>query len=243
MKTKAYLAHLFTITLALGTNISVADESSIRKSLEAAYPKMHIDNISKTPYGGLYEVFVGGQIIYTDEAASFLLVEGKLVDIKAKRDVTSERMQDLTKIDFSSLPMEQAIKVVKGNGSRKLVVFSDPDCPFCKRLEQKELANLNDVTIYTFLLPLPDLHPDATNKAKAIWCASDRAKAWTDWVLKNQLAKTDVNCETPIDSIAKLARTHAVSSTPTLFFQNGKRMLGAQPYQEIEKALVSATNK
>ena len=166
-----------------------ADEASLRKAIESAYPKMSVESVVKTPYAGLYEVYMNGQIVYTDEKFSFLIAEGHLVDSKTKKDVTTDRLADLSKIDFASLPLEQAIKVVKGNGSRKMAVFSDPDCPFCKRLEQNELSNITDVTIYTFLMPLDQLHPDAANKAKAIWCSADRAKSWQDWVLNGQLPK------------------------------------------------------
>jgi thiol:disulfide interchange protein DsbC len=138
------------------------------------------------------------------------------------------------------LPLDQAIKVVKGNGSRKLVVFSDVDCPFCKRLEQNELANITDVTVYTFLYPILQLHPDSANKSKAIWCASNRVKAWQDWILNNKLPSSAGNCEVPIEKIGELARKLGVTSTPTLIFADGKRMLGAQPYKEIELALVAS---
>lgn len=215
-----------------------ADEASLRKAIESAYPKMSVESVVKTPYAGLYEVYMNGQIVYTDERFSFLIAEGHLVDSKTKKDVTTERLADLSKIDFASLPLEQAIKVVKGNGSRKMAVFSDPDCPFCKRLEQNELSNITDVTIYTFLMPLDQLHPDAANKAKAIWCSADRAKSWQDWVLNGQLPKKSSNCDAPLDKVATLARKLGVTSTPTIFFADGKRMLGAYPAAEIEKALV-----
>jgi thiol:disulfide interchange protein DsbC len=124
-----------------------------------------------------------------------------------------------------------------------MAVFSDPDCPFCKRLEQNELSNITDVTIYTFLMPLEQLHPDAANKAKAIWCAPDRSKAWQDWALNNQLPKKTANCEAPIEKVANLAKRLGVTSTPTIFFADGKRMLGAYPAAEIEKALVASPKK
>jgi len=232
----------FTLLTAFATLV-IADEISVKKAVEAAYPKFKVESVTKTSYAGLYEVFMGGQIIYTDEKMSFLIAEGRVVDPKTKKDITGERLEELTKIDFSSLPLEQAIKVVKGNGSRKLVVFSDVDCPYCKRLEQNELANISDVTVYTFLYPIAQLHPEAAAKSKSIWCATNRVKAWEDWIFRNQLPKTTGNCEVPLEKVAELARKINVSSTPTLIFADGKRMLGAQPYKEIERALLSASKK
>ena len=209
--------------------VAMADEASVKKAVEAAYPRFKVESVTKTGYAGLYEVFMGGQIIYTDEKMTFLIAEGHLVDPKTKKDITGDRLEELTKIDFSSLPLEQAIKVVKGNGSRKLVVFSDVDCPYCKRLEQNELVNITDVTIYTFLYPLQQLHPDAVAKSKSIWCASNRTKAWEDWILNNQLPKSAATCEVPLEKVGELARKIGVVSTPTLIFSDGRRMAGAQP--------------
>ena len=237
MSTRKWLSAL----LLLGVSVATwADEASLRKVIEAAYPKFKVDSVVKTPYGGLYEVFMGGQIIYTDDKFSFLIAEGRLVDPKTKKDLTGERMDELTKIDFNSLPLDQAIKVVKGNGSRKLVVFSDVDCPFCKRLEQRELSGINDVTIYTFLYPIEQLHPDAANKSRSIWCASNRVKAWNEWIFNNKLPETTSKCDVPLEKVGELARKVGVNSTPTMFFENGKRMLGAQPRDEIEKSLQAA---
>ena len=224
-------------------NVAMADEASLKKAVEAAYPKFKVESVTKTPYAGLYEVFMGGQIVYTDEKLTFLIAEGRLVDPKSKKDVTGERMEELTKIDFNSLPLDQAIKVVKGNGSRKLVVFSDVDCPYCKRLEQKELSQMTDVTVYTFLYPLVQLHPDSAEKSKSIWCASNRVKAWNDWILNNQLPATTGNCDVPLERVGELARKLGVTSTPTLIFADGKRMQGAQPYKEIEKSMQAAAKK
>ncbi len=232
----------FTL-LSVLTSLALADEMSVKKAVEAAYPKFKVESVSKTPYAGLYEVFMGGQIIYTDEKMTFLIAEGRLVDPKTKKDITGERMEELTKIDFNSLPLEQAIKVVKGNGSRKLVVFSDVDCPYCKRLEQNELTNITDVTIYTFLYPIEQLHPDAASKSKLIWCANNRVKAWEDWIFNNQLPKSAGTCEVPLEKIGQLAKKIGVTSTPTLIFSDGKRMLGAQPYKEIERAMIVAAKK
>lgn len=235
------LKKLVSLSL-LGTfaTVAMADEASVKKAVEAAYPKFKVESVTKTGYAGLYEVFMGGQIIYTDEKMTFLIAEGHLVDPKTKKDITGDRLEELTKVDFSSLPLEQAIKVVKGNGSRKLVVFSDVDCPYCKRLEQNELVNITDVTIYTFLYPLQQLHPDAVAKSKSIWCASNRTKAWGDWILNNQLPKSAANCEVPLEKVGELAKKLGIVSTPTLIFSDGRRMAGAQPYKEIERAMVAA---
>lgn len=233
------------LLVAIFSSGALADEASLRRAIEATYPKVRIESITKTNYAGLYEVFLDGQIIYTDEKFSFLIAEGRLVEPKTKRDITGERMDELTKVDFAALPFDQAIKIVKGNGSKKLAVFSDPDCPYCKRLEQKELVNITDVTIYTFLYPLEQLHPDAGNKSKAIWCAPDRAKAWTDWAMKGQLPEGAASCDTPLDKVADLGRKLGITSTPTLIFASGKRILGAYPAKEIEKAMsaLPATKK
>jgi thiol:disulfide interchange protein DsbC len=237
------LNNLIAAALVTISPLVLADEVSLKKSIEAAYPKFKVESVIKTPYAGLYEVFMGGQIIYTDEKLTFLIAEGRLVDPKTKRDVTGERLEELTKIDFNSLPLDQAIKVVKGNGSRKLVVFSDVDCPYCKRLEQNELSNITDVTVYTFLYPLVQLHPDSVAKSKSIWCASNRVKAWNDWILNNQLPTSAGNCEVPLERVGDLARKIGVTSTPTLIFADGKRMMGAQPYKEIEKSMQAAAKK
>ncbi|MDZ4140500.1 MAG: DsbC family protein [Methylotenera sp.] len=230
----------FTLLSTVLSTFAIADEAGVKKAVEAAYPRFKVESVTKTPYVGLYEVFMGGQIIYTDEKMSFLIAEGRLVDPKTKKDLTGERLEELTKIDFSALPLDQAIKVVKGNGSRKLVVFSDVDCPYCKRLERNEMTNITDVTVYTFLYPIVQLHPDAANKSKLIWCAKDRAKAWDDWIMRDQLPKSTGACEVPLESVGELARKIGVTSTPTLIFSDGKRMLGAQPYKEIERAMVAA---
>jgi thiol:disulfide interchange protein DsbC len=240
-KMKFNLKNLLVLSLLAASQFVLADEASLKKAVEAAYPKFKVESVVKTPYAGLYEVFMGGQIVYTDEKLTFLIAEGRLVDPKTKKDVTGERLEELTKIDFNSLPLDQAIKVVKGNGSRKLVVFSDVDCPYCKRLEQNELVNINDVTVYTFLYPLQQLHPDAPAKSKSIWCASNRVKAWQDWILNGQLPTSTGTCEVPLEKVGELARKIGVTSTPTLIFADGKRMMGAQPYKEIEKYMQAAT--
>jgi thiol:disulfide interchange protein DsbC len=240
---KFNVKQLVVISFLAVSQLALANEANLKKAIEAAYPKFKVESVTKTPYAGLYEVFMGGQIVYTDEKLTFLIAEGRLVDPKTKKDVTGERLEELTKVDFNTLPLDQAIKVVKGNGSRKIAVFSDVDCPFCKKLEQNELSNIDNVTIYTFLYPIEQLHPDAANKSKSIWCASNRVKAWNDWIFNNKLPASVGNCEVPLERVGELARKMGVTSTPTLIFSDGRRMLGAQPYKEIEKYLLAATKK
>jgi thiol:disulfide interchange protein DsbC len=233
---------LMSLMLLLLTAAVHADEATVRKAFQSAYPKMKVESVTKTPYNGLYEVYAGGQLIYTDENFSFFFVEGRLIDVKNKRDVTTERMEELSRIDFNILPLDQAIKVVKGNGSRKIAVFSDPDCPYCKQLEQEGLASITDVTVYTFLFPL-ERHPDAANKARAIWCAPDRSKAWSNWMLKSFLPQVSTACVAPLEKVAALAQKIGVSSTPTLFLADGSRLNGAYPAEDIEKALNLASKR
>jgi thiol:disulfide interchange protein DsbC len=235
------IKQLVLIAMLAAVQLVYANEAELKKKIEAAYPKFKVESIVKTPYAGLYEVFMGGQIIYTDEKLTFLIAEGHLVDPKTRKDITGERLEELTKIDFNSLPLDKAIKVVKGNGTRKIAVFSDVDCPYCKRLERNELSNIDDVTIYTFLYPLEQLHPNAAEKSKLIWCAANREQAWKDWILNDKLPKSAGNCKVPLEEVGELARKVGVSSTPTLIFSNGKRMMGAQPYKAIEDAMRNAT--
>lgn len=234
------LKHIVISTLIMLSQVACADETSLKQKMEAAYPKFKVEGVTKTPYNGLYEVFMGGQIIYTDENLTFIIAEGHLVDPKTKKDITGERLEELTRIDFDKLPLEKAIKVVKGNGSRKVAVFSDVDCPFCKRLEQNELSQITDVTIYTFLYPLEQLHPNAAAKSELIWCADDRVAAWNNWVFNNQLPKSAGDCKVPLEEVGALARKIGVASTPTLIFADGKRMMGAQPHKAIEAAMKTA---
>jgi len=235
--------HVVLATLIMLSQVACADENSLKERMEAAYPKFKVESVTKTPYEGLYEVFMGGQIIYTNEKLTFIIAEGRLVDPKTKKDITGERLEKLARIDFDILPLDKAIKVVKGNGSRKIAVFSDVDCPFCKRLEQDELSQISDVTIYTFLYPLAQLHPNAATKSKLIWCADDRVGAWSDWVFNNQLPKSTGTCKVPLEEVGALARKIGVVSTPTLFFADGKRMMGAQPHKTIEAAMKAAASQ
>ena len=227
-----------TLGLLLSSFIAgtaLADEAAIKKNMKVRFPDATVKSVTKTPYAGLYEVFMEGQIVYTDEKADYLFL-GNVIDVKKQRNLTEERMAKLTQIKFDSLPLDSAIKVVKGNGKRKIAVFADPDCPFCKKFET-ELKSVDNITIYTFLYPIDSLHSGATEKAKAIWCAPDRAKAWEEWIVQGIAPKNSGSCETPVEKVAALASQLGVSGTPTVFFANGRRVPGAIPATQIEEIL------
>jgi thiol:disulfide interchange protein DsbC len=187
---------------------------------------------------GVYELFMGDQIVYADATGDYLIV-GPMVDTQTKQNLTEARLNDHGKIDFATLPVDRAIKIVKGNGSRKFAVFSDPDCPFCQQLE-KTLLSVTDITMYLYLYPIASLHPQAPAKAHAIWCAPDRQQAWSQWMLEKKLPPTKTCSGDPIDALQKLGDTLHINSTPTLFFVNGRRVAGAVPASELEKDLAAA---
>ena len=228
---------IISILLCFLFSVSIfADDDALRAIMEKAYPELPIKSIQKTDYNDLYEVFIGSQIIYTNDTFDFLIVEGRVVDPKTKIDLTELRLEELTRIDFKDLPLLDAIKVVKGNGKRKIAIFSDVDCPYCKRLEKNELSNIDNITIYTFLYPLA-IHPEAEEKSKKIWCAKDRAKAWNEYIFKDKLPINPGDCKTPINRIVKLGKDLGISSTPTIILSNGKRVPGAIPYKQLEEYL------
>ncbi|MBW8372217.1 MAG: DsbC family protein [Thiobacillus sp.] len=229
---KMKLAMLLGILI---TNSAAADEDAIRQVLRERYPQISIHSISPAPIPGLFEVYANGQIVYTDKQGDYLLA-GPLKETRTKVNLTQQRLEALQTINFSSLPLDKAILVQRGNGERKIAVFSDPDCPYCKALE-KELAMLDNVLIYTFLYPLEDLHPGATVKANAIWCAPDRGAAWSAYMLHGKLDASIKQCATPVQDLIKLGAQLGVQGTPAMIFSDGKRIEGAIPVAEIEKQL------
>lgn len=207
----------------------------IKTELTKKLPGREIAAVNPTQMKGIYEVVLAGNVIvYADAKAEFLIF-GDMVDVARRKSVTEERLAELRKIDFSQLPLDQAVKVVHGDGSRKIAVFSDPDCPFCKKLEQDSLKNLSNVTIYTFLMPLAELHPDAARKSRLIWCAADRAAAWTDWTVNGKLPQgVKDDCENPVEKNIQLGHKLGISGTPALVFSSGKLVPGAIPQEQIE---------
>jgi thiol:disulfide interchange protein DsbC len=223
-----------SLLLCLLSSASLADEASVKKLLQNHFSAESIESVKKTPYLGLYEVVTDGQLLYTDEKASYFFF-GHVVNPKTMQSFTEERMQQIKNsrtIKFDSLPLELAIKSVKGNGQRKLAVFSDPNCPYCKQLE-KELAKVTDVTIYTMLYPVLRGSEDV---AKSIWCSADKLKAWDDLMLRG-IAPTAQNCEAPLATLLQAGRKYRVNGTPTMVFADGSIAPGMIPVEAIEKRL------
>jgi thiol:disulfide interchange protein DsbC len=195
--------------------------------------RAQISAVRSTPVPGLYEVAIGNDVVYTDATARYL-VQGEIIDLKTGTNLTEQRSHDLNRIKWSDLPLNDAIKVVRGKGTRQIAVFADPNCGFCKKLE-KSFQQLDNVTIYTFLVPL--LSADSATKSKQIWCAADRNKAWNAWMLENQAPTGSGDCGTPLDRNTSLAKKLGVTGTPAMFFVDGSRIAGAVPLAQIEKKL------
>jgi thiol:disulfide interchange protein DsbC len=207
-------------------------EAMIKRAIESRMAGIKVEGVAKTPYLGLYEVRLDGEILYTDEKMNYIF-SGNIIDAKTMQNITEKRLLDLTGIKWENLPLDAAVKTVRGNGKRMLAIFSDPNCPYCKRFE-KDLAKVDDVTIYTFLYPI--LSKDSHEKSKAVWCSADKAKAWSDLMLNGTMPATG-RCDTPIEANLALGHKYRVTGTPTLVFANGERVPGAISADRIEKLL------
>ena len=233
---------LLLCALLLAAPAAWAQEAVIRKNLAERLPNLpKIDEISKTPIPGLYELRIGQDIVYADEQGNHL-IQGNLIDTRTRVDLTEARVNKLSAIDFASLPLKDAIVIKQGNGTRRLAVFSDPNCGYCKRIE-RDLAKLQDVTIYTFLYPI--LGADSTAKSKDIWCAQDGAKVWRSWMIDSGTPpKLMGKCDTEaIERNVALGKKHRVQGTPALVFEDGTRVPGAIPLEQLEKNLTAAAKK
>ena len=215
-----------------------AEAAAVKKLLEQKFPGATVSNVSKSGYFGLYEAQFDGQLVYTDAKVAYVMV-GAIYDTTTKQNLTEDRLRKLNRIAWDSLPLELALKKVKGNGTRKLAVFSDADCPFCKRFEN-ELKGVDDVTVYTFLFPIDQLHPDAARKSKQIWCAPDRQKAWDEFFDAGKLPDNKGDCETPIAATQALGQKLRINATPTLVFADGSIIPGALPKDRLEAELSKA---
>jgi thiol:disulfide interchange protein DsbC len=230
------LALLLSFFLALPALAGVAE---IRQSLEVKMGGVKIDTIQPTPLPGIFEVrFMtreGPQIVYTDEKGTYILT-GSMIEAKSGRDLTEEKLTKLSSIEFEALPLDLAVKIQRGNGKRVLAMFSDPHCPYCRRLEQT-LLQIDDLTVYVFMYPV--IRPNLADHSRAVWCSKDRARAWLDLAAaeKPKVPTASPNCPNPVDKVLELGRALRVNATPTLYFVNGERASGGLQLDQLRAKL------
>lgn len=230
------IALLGGLVLLLGTQLASAQEAAIRKALGERVPQMPaIDEVSKTPMPGLYEVRSGSNLFYTDAKGDYV-IQGELLDTRKRVNLTEQRLDKLNAIDFSALPQGDAFKIVRGKGERKLAVFEDPNCGYCRRFE-KDLQTVDNITVYLYLYPI--LGKDSVDKALNHWCAKDKAAAWEDWMLRDKAAPS-ATCDTAaVERNVALGRKYRITGTPTLIFADGSRVAGAISAAQLEQRLAS----
>ena len=232
---RLHLFVLFTGLMGSAAVFAQGEEALIRKNLKERMPQIQpIDEVKRTPMPGLFEIRVDGNEIYYTDATGNFLMQGQLIDTRTQRNLTDERLQKITSIEFKTLPIKDAITTVRGNGERKLAVFADPNCGYCKRFE-RDLAKLDNITVYLFLYPI--LGKDSQDKSKAIWCAKDQAKSWQDWMLNDQTPAA-ATCDTAaLKRNLDFGQKYKISGTPTSLFADGTRLPGAIDMAQLEKQL------
>ena len=216
---------------------AAASEATVKQAMQQKYPGIPVESVARSPIPGIYEVYAGGEVFYADENVNYLIVRGRLIDVDRRVDLTEERLRTLSGVKFDDLPLDLAFRWVRGKGQRRLAYFSDPNCPFCRKIEPI-LDRLENVTIYVFLYPV--LGADSLEKSKAVWCSKDRVKAWNDMMLRDTPPKNAGTCDTPIEKILAFGREKGINGTPTLFFADGRRVTGAIPGAQIRKMLDEA---
>lgn len=225
------------VAIGLGAPMhgAMGQEAQIRKALASRLPQsVVVDEVTTTPIEGLYEVRSGTSVFYTDRRGDHV-IRGEMLDTRSQANLTEARIAKFSVLDFSKLPLQDAIASTRGPGTRKLAVFADPDCPYCKQLEAV-LRDRDDLTVYTFLVPI--LGPGSLDKAKAIWCAKDRDVAWRSWMREGTLPGGQPACDaSALDRNLALRSQHAIRATPTLVFQDGTRSTGALGAVQLERQL------
>ena len=212
----------------------------LRQTLQQRFPTVRIEGVEPSPIAGLYQVIAGDQVAYSDASGAHMIV-GRMMDTQTKHDLSADALDSYYSVDFKTLPFSEAIKIVKGNGERKLALFADPDCPYCRQLEQNMRAMTN-TTVYLFLFPLEQVHPHAMADSKAIWCSPDRASAWTNWMRDRTPIPGGGSCaDNPIHKIHALADSLHIHATPTFFLENGKRIGGVIPTTQLERLMAQAS--
>jgi thiol:disulfide interchange protein DsbC len=235
------MLRLLAIVMFLGAGTAAANEAAIRKAVaEKLGSSARIEGVQPAPLGGLWEVRLrtasGVQIVYTDPTGAYL-IDGSIHDLRNDRNLTKDRLRRLNAIKFESLPLDQAVKIQRGNGRRTLVMFSDPYCPYCQKFEQT-LQKVDDITIYVFMYPV--IRPQNADHSKAVWCSPDRSKAWLDLALQHRRPASPASCDNPVEKNLELGRALGVNSTPTLILANGERIAGGLPLDDLQDVLEQA---
>lgn len=228
-------------TLLFSIGLAQADEAAIRKVLGGKFPEAKIASVQKTPYSGLYEVYMDGQLLYSDANAKYIFM-GDVLDVQNRKNLTQARLSVLNVVKWDSLPLSNAIKMVKGKGERKIVVFSDVDCPYCRKFEG-ELTKVDNITVYTFLYPIEGLHPKAVQTSRQIWCAPDKNKAWDEYLGSGKVPANDGKCANPVDQNIALAIKLGINGTPTIILSNGQRIPGMVPAAKLEEMMKQVAKK
>lgn len=233
---------LATAALLAAAFAAAADEAAVRRLLQDSLRgEGQVESVQKTPYADLYEVVIrspdGPAIYYVDSRAT-VIITGQVIDAKTGRNLTEERQSTLEAVKWESLPFEWAITTVRGTGRRKIAILSDPNCPYCKRLEG-ELAKLGDITVH--ILPYAILGPTSERQAKAVWCSKDRTKAWDDLMFQRIEPRPDRDCDTPVEKLQEFGRRIGARATPTWFLESGQRFSGALPLDRVRRLLDEAS--
>ena len=235
------IAHLLMAAL-LGLSFAAsAQEATIRKNLSERLPTLpRIDEISKTPMPGIFEVRINQTDIFYTDAEGNYLIQGSMFDTRQRIDLTEERVNRLTAISFKDLPLKDAFTLVRGKGTRTIAVFEDPNCGFCKRFE-RDLTKVDDITVHVFLYPI--LGADSTEKSRNIWCAKDKGKAYVDWMVNN-VTPPAASCDTAaLERNVAFGRKARITGTPTIIFTDGSRVPGALNPEQLEARLKQAATK
>lgn len=244
MKTTRLITSILATALFAGSAFAAGDtlkETAVLATLKQKYPSTVIKSVSATSLPGIYEVVMGKNVAYVEESGRYFIF-GHLFDMQTQTDMTEGKImaEQVQKTDFNKLPTQDAVKIVRGDGSRKVAIFSDPDCPYCKQLENN-IANLTNVTIYLYLFPLEQLHPQAKAKSVGVWCAQDRAKAWDGLMRRNEAVSG--KCDNPIDRNVALAESLGINGTPTVILPDGSIIPGAPSSAKLDQMLNNAVGK
>jgi thiol:disulfide interchange protein DsbC len=233
------MSRIVLVSLLLAPFALLANETQIRKALEPKLGGAKIEGVQAGPMPGLWEVRVrterGMRVLYTDATATYV-IDGRIIELRTDRDLTEERIRKLNAIKFESLPLDLAVKVQRGNGKRVLAMFSDPYCPACRNFE-RALAQVDDITIYVFMFPV--IRPENADHSRAVWCSSDRAKAWLELAAapRAKVPEAGASCANPVDKVLEVGHKLGVNSTPTLFFANGERLAGGLGASDLREML------